>query len=145
MRKAAGIMLIVFGALSLIVTGTVQDVIAWEGATSIEEFASIRFDMGVQAVPAELLLIALIVGGGICTLLKKVYWWAFSGAFCLVLAGITGAAFYASRHASLDGALGGMMTGGLYALPGLLAVIFLAIRKGEFRKPPPSEQKFVED
>ena len=138
MRKAAGILLIVFGLLSSVeIPGGVVNAIAWGRATSIEEFIRIQLDMGAQMVLAGILLLVLIVGGGICALRKKAYWWAFSGAVCLIFAGIIAAAF--QSYAA------GVIIGGLYILPGLLAVIFLVKRKDEFLKLPPSEHKLVED
>lgn len=137
--------MIIFGVLSVIIPGHIVNVIAWERATSIEEFIAIQFDMNTQMLLAGLLLIVLIVGGGICTLVKRCYWWAFSGAVFLILAGITAAAFWSYGLDPVSGALAGAIIGVLYALPGSLAVIFLVKRKGEFLKLPPSEHKLVED
>lgn len=138
-------MLIILGALSWEVPALVVNTIAWGRATSIEEFIAIQLDMGTQMVLAALLLIVLIVGGGISALVKRRYWWAFSGAVCLILAGITTVAFWSYGGDPVSEALSGAIVGGLYALPGSLAVIFLVKRKGEFLKLPPSEHKLVGD
>jgi len=145
MRKAAGIMLIILGLVSWQVPAQIVNSIAWERATSIEDFVRISSEMGTPMVLAGLLLIALIVGGGICALRKKAYWWALSGAVCLILAGITLGAFWPHFGDPVGGRLAGVLMGVLYALPGLLAVMFLEKRKSEFLKLPPSEHKLVED
>ena len=144
MRKAAGIMLIILGLVSWQVPAQVVNTIAWGRATSIEDFVRISSEMGTPMVLTGLLLIVLIVGGGICALRKRAYWWALSGAVCLIIAGIILGAFWPHFN-DPGGRLAGVLMGVLYALPGLLAVIFLEKRKGEFLKLPPSEHKLVED
>lgn len=143
MRKAAGIMLIIFGGLSFMVPSRIVGVIAWVRASSIEEWLDIQLEMNTGMLLTALLLTIVIVGGGICTLVKRYYGWAFSGAVCLILAGITVAAFWSLDLEPIGGALAGVLMGVLYAVPGLLAVIFLVERKGEFQRLPPSEHKLV--
>jgi len=103
----------------------VAEVMAWTRADSIEAYMSVMIEASDWIVFSTLFLLSLIVGGGICALRKRSWWWPFSGAVCSMIAGA--------------------LISGLLALPGLLAVIFLAVRKGEFRKPPPSEDDLVED
>jgi len=133
MRKAAGIMLIILGLVSWQVPAQIVNAVAWERATSIEDFVRISSEMATPMVLAGLLLIVLIVGGGVCALRKKAYWWALSGAVCLILAGITLGAFWPHFHDPVGGRLAGVLMGVLYAVPGLLAVIFLVKREGEFQ------------
>jgi hypothetical protein len=127
MRKAAGIMLIITGIASVVVPGQVAEMIARTRAGSYEEFLDLSFSLATssEAMFATLVLLVLIVGGGICALRKEAWGWALSGAICSMIA----MGFYAP----------------FFALPGLLAVIFLVKRKGEFQKLPPSEQKLVQD
>ena len=127
MRIAAGIMLIILGIASLAVPVSVAEMIAQTRTDSYEDFLELAFSLMTSpwAAIAASVLLGLIVGGGICALRKKAWGWAFSGAICSMIA----MGFY---HV-------------LFALPGLLAVIFLLKRKGEFLKLPPSEHKLVED
>jgi len=114
MRIAAGIMLIITGIASVGVPVQVADMIALTRAASYEEFLELSWSLATStpAVLATVVLLVLIVGGGICALRKKAWAWALSGAICSMIAMGVFAVFL--------------------ALPGLLAVIFLAKRKGEF-------------
>ncbi|OGN97243.1 MAG: hypothetical protein A2Z77_06670 [Chloroflexi bacterium RBG_13_51_36] len=122
-------MLIIFGALSWYIVGFVR--------------AATASDWALAGLP----LIGLIVGGGICTVVKRGYWWAFSGAIGLLVAGSIFAAFYlAARCYAIDGyvdpAIQVLRIGasvGFYNAPGLLALVFLVKKKGEFLRLPPSE------
>jgi uncharacterized protein YjeT (DUF2065 family) len=109
MRIAAGIMLIVRGIASVIVPEQVAEMIAQTRAGSYEYFLR----TSTWVVPAGLVLLVFIVGGGICALRREAWGWAFSGAICSMIA------------------MGFLW--GLLAIPGLLAVIFLLKRKGEFQ------------
>lgn len=125
MRKAAGIMLIITGIASVVVPGQVAEMIARTRAGSYEEFLELSWSLSTSLVPLGLALLALIVGGGICALMKKAWGWALAAAICSMIAMGFSAVFF--------------------ALPGLLALIFLIKRKGEFQKLPPSEHKLVGD
>lgn len=135
MRTAAGIILIILGSFSFMIPTSVIDAIAWDRATSYWDYFDIQYAMSMDwLIPAYFLLIALFVGAGICTLVKRYYVWAFSGAVSLILAGIILAAFSLLPNDSpLDRALAGILMGMLYAIPGLIAVISLVDRADEFR------------
>jgi hypothetical protein len=154
MRIAAGIMLIVFGALSGIVPARVADIaffvpfstfdfsghltrlIIWALGNFLQ---AIQLDRGIQTIIVGILLVVLISGGGICALAKRCYWWAFSGAICLICTGIIAAAlwiydFLCSHFLVHAAAYLGVSIGVLFLLPGLLALIFLRKSKGQFHK-----------
>ena len=144
MRKAAGIILIILGLFSWQVPAQVVNTIAWGRATSIEDFVRISSEMGIPMVLIGVLLVVVIVGAGISALRKRAYWWALSGAVCLIIGGIVLGVFW-PHFGDPAGMLAGVLVGMLFALPGLLAVIFLEKRKGEFLTLPPSEHKLEED
>ena len=125
MRKAAGILTIIAGLVSSVAPYSFVHDMAWRRTDSPEAAYSFIMAWNGVIVFSSFVILVLTIGGGICALRKKAWGWALSGAICSMIAGA--------------------LISGFLALPGLLAVIFLAIRKGEFRKPPPSEQKFVED
>jgi len=129
MRIAAGILMIFLGVFSFLAPTGVADAIALARADTIEEFASIRLDINTQTILVVLLLQVLIVGGGICTLLKRAYWWAFSAAIGSVVAGIVMHRLHTV----------GSVYSFLYIPIALLVLILLVNRKGEFLKLPPSE------
>jgi|GEM_PF-1211350 len=124
MRIAAGVMLIVFGVLSV-------------GAVIF-----IQPPTGSEQAWVALPLMGLIVAGGICALVKRGYWWAFSGAVGLLVVGTIFVAFYiAARYWGVAGPIPAVTrsvrlaaAGALYNLPGLLALVFLVKRKGEFQE-----------
>jgi len=118
-------MLIITGIASVVVPGQVAEMIARTRAGSYEEFLELSWSLSTSLVPLGLALLALIVGGGICALMKKAWGWALAAAICSMIAMGFSAVFF--------------------ALPGLLALIFLIKRKGEFQKLPPSEHKLVGD
>lgn len=122
MRIAAGILIIVLGVLSFMVPAAVADTIAWQRATSWDEYVSIRLDIGVQMALPTLLLIILIVGGGICALRKKVYWWALSAAIASVVGGIT--LFLTT--------VGSVYFGLIYLPIAVLALVLLVKRRRDF-------------
>jgi len=125
MRKAAGIILIVWGTAGF-AQGLV-DLMLW----------------GSRVTPWEvviLVFLVLAVWGGVSAIRKRAYWWAFSGAAGLVLAGIISAALQWQYSWFLtpvvENAMRVLMAAaawGAYGIPGLLALIFLAKRKGEFK------------
>jgi len=78
--------------------------------------------------------------GGISGTKKRPYWWAFSEAIGLVLAGIISAALQWRYTWSLTPAIDpasrlsmAAAAGSAYGIPGLLALIFLVKRRGEFQ------------
>jgi hypothetical protein len=154
MRIAAGIMLIVFGALSGIVPARIADMGFWVTYSTFDSsghligliiwhlrnfLMAIQLDQGIQTIIVGILLVVLISGGGIYALKKRYYWWAFSGAICLLCTGIIAGAlctyyfvgFHFHEHAA---PYLGISIGVLCLLPGLLALIFLVKSKGQFHK-----------
>lgn len=125
MRKAAGFILIVWGTAG---------------------FAQGLVDLLLQGSPVTpwevviLVLLVLTVAGGISAIRRRAYWWAISGAGVLVIAGIISAVLQWQYSLFLtpviDHAMRVLMAAGAgcaYGIPGLLALIFLAKRKGEFQ------------
>jgi hypothetical protein len=125
MRKAAGIILIVWGTAG---------------------FAQGLVDLllqGSRVTPWEvviLVLLVLTVVGGISAIRMRAYWWAISGAGVLVIAGIISAVLQWQYSLFLTPVINHAMrvlmaaaAGCAYGIPGLLALIFLAKRKGEFQ------------
>lgn len=124
MRIAAGIILIVIGVCSVVLPIKIADVLALNVVES---------SWGVLLL--GLFLMVLIIGGGIWALVKKGWGWAFSGAICSVLVGLTYTIvdlFNLSPAAPFAFALGYASIGILIGLIGILAVIFLVKSKGEF-------------
>lgn len=125
MRIAAGFILIIWGTAGF-ASGLVDLLLWWSRVT-----------------PWKVVILALLVltvGGGISAIRKRPYWWAFSGAVGLVLAGIISAALQWQYTWFLtpviDPAIRVLMTaaaGSAYGIPGLLALIFLVKRKGQFQ------------
>lgn len=125
MRIAAGFILIIWGTAGF-ASGLV-DVLLWRS----------------RVTPWEAVILALLVmtvGGGISVIRKGPYWWAFSGALGLVLAGIISAAlqweytwFLTPVSRPAIRLLMAAAAGSAYGIPGLLALIFLVRRRGQFQ------------
>ena len=96
---------------------------AWRRTDSPEAAYSFIMAWNGVIVFSSLVILVLTIGGGVCALKRKAWGWALSGAICCMIA----MAFY----------------GLFFALPGLLAVIFLAIKRSEFEKLPPGAHKLV--
>ena len=112
MRIAAGILTIIFGLVSSVAPYSWVMGMAERLTDSPEaEYSFIMARMGL-VVFSTLVILVFTVGGGVCALKRKAWGWALSGAICCTIAG----AFIM----------------GLLVVPGMLAVIFLAKRKGEF-------------
>jgi hypothetical protein len=140
----------VFGALSWIVPVRTADIafIApcsiefWQGplgafVRALAHFlTAIQLDQGIQTIIAGVLLVTLISGGGICALKKRYYWWAFSGAICLLCTGIIAGALcaYDFLWSHLHEVSWGASIGAPLLLPGSLALAFLLKSKGQFHK-----------
>lgn len=122
MRKTAGILMIILGVFSVMVPGSIADMIAWARAASFEEFRAIRTGMDDQIAFPSLLLMVFIVGSGISALKKKSYWWALSGAIISVIGGIT--LFMTTVMGSYFGLIGTPIA--------VLALVLLVSRRGEF-------------
>jgi len=125
MRKAAGIILIFWGTAGF-AQGLVDLLLRGSWVTPWEVVI--------------LVLLVLTVAGGISAIRKRAYWWAMSGAGVLVIAGIISAALQWQYSWFLTPVISHAMrvlmaaaAGCAYGIPGLLALIFLAKRKGEFQ------------
>ena len=119
MRKAAGILLIIGGAASVYLAPFLAPLV-W----ALVCFAAAGF----------------IVGGGISTIRRKAYWWGFAAAICLIVLGVIfgfrqweAMLIQARRLDVAARLLYAGMAWGFCGVPGLLALIFLVRRKGEFR------------
>jgi len=104
--------MIVVGLLSSVAPYSVAQEMAWRRTDSPEVAYSFITAWNGLIVFSTFVILVLTIGGGICALRKKAWGWALSGAICSMIAGA--------------------LIMGLLALPGLLAVIFLVKRKGEF-------------
>lgn len=127
MRIAAGILMMVVGLAS---SGTLSFLVDIFGESVI----------GIS-VPLLLLLLAIILGGGIGTFIKKAYSLALVGAICSVLLAFTFTvtqllAFLLPFHHYAHPAaaiIGTIFPGMILTLIGILAVVFLTKRRGEFQ------------
>lgn len=126
MRKAAGIIMLAFGIFAI--AGGLHVILQWSG--------------GVAQVWVPLALSVLIVAAGISVLRRRAYWWALLAAISMVLFGATNAVRAwqdpISQH-YFDTATRLLMAArswAIWGIPGLLALIFLVKRKGEFRASP---------
>ena len=116
MRKAAGVILIVLGLLTVRLPGSL-------------------FLMGVQGGIVQtmmLLLTAFIVGGGLCALLRRHRWWASAGVVGVVAVETTIVLLaFADNPLTGEGAL--MVGSLLFVAPAVVAGVFLYKTKTEFR------------
>ena len=122
MRKASGVMLIFLGVLSFVAPQAVANSMALARASSAQEFIIIRAAMSPQASLISTILVVFIVGGAICALKRKAYWWALSAGIASVVAGMT---LFLGRG---EDALLGI----LFVPLALVALIFLVKRSSEF-------------
>ena len=126
MRKAAGVLLIVGGIAVAFPNMTLSTApLAWT----------------ITAVA----VIVFIVGGGISALRAKSYRWAFAAAICLMVITLFAAVFEALHLSASVWPRGlmhihawprvllGVAAGILFGLPGVLAHVFLARSREEFR------------
>lgn len=125
MRKAAGIIMLVFG-IFIIVGGLPMVLQSGLGAAE-------QVWLWVQ-----LALSILILAAGISVLRRRAYWWALLAAIAMVLVGATHAVrawqdpiwrYHFDTATRLLRAAGSWA---IWGIPGLLALIFLVKRKGEF-------------
>jgi len=126
-RKAAGIIMLVFGIFTIV------------GGLII-----LRPGLGGMAqVWVGLALSVLIVVGGISALRRKSYLWALLGAISLVVVATSSAVwgwqdpFYRYHFDTATWLLMAVRSWAIWGgVPGLLALIFLVKRKGEFGASP---------
>lgn len=112
MRKAAGILTIIAGLASSVAPYSFVHDMALRRTDSPDAAYSFIVAWNGVIVLSGILILVLTIGGGVCALRGKAWLWALSGAVCCMIA----MTFYSI----------------FFALPGLLAVIFLAIRRSEF-------------
>ncbi len=135
MRKAAGIIMLAFG-IFVIVGGL-----------------PIMLQPGFGA-PAQvwigLALSVLLVAAGISVLRRKAYWWALLASVAMVVEGTTNAVWawqdpiFQHHFGTATRLLWAVRGWAIWGIPGLLALVFLVKRRGEFLKPPPSEARSQE-
>jgi len=120
MRKAAGIMLIIAGLISLVfLHGTLMD---WIIPSPTFENAHL---IGVVLLLDAVLSLGLIMGGGICALRKKHWWWALSAAIFCIVVGIVIFTDPALRQ----------FWSPMVILMGTVAVVFVCLRRRDWQKP----------
>ena len=123
MRKAAAIIMLVFGVFTI----------------TVGLFILLQRESGATAQAwMRLALSVLLVAVGISVLKRRAYWWALLAAIAMVLVGTTDAVRAwqdpVFRH-YLDAAtrvLWVVSGWAFWAVPGLLTLVFLVKRKGEF-------------
>ena len=126
MRKAAGIIMLAFGVF--VIVGAVRIMLQWESGGTADVWIQLAFSV-------------LVVAAGISVLRRKAYWWALLAAIGMIVIGTTNSARMwqdvVYRH--FDTATRFSMALGSWAIwgiPGILALIFLVKRKGEFETSP---------
>ena len=127
MRKAAGVILMVFGI----------------GGITMSSWGLVeRRGLGVGAWEWGLPVLSIVVvGAGVSAIRGRAYWWAFVGAAVIAIIGAVLSAAYVRGLRPLLGSHGlglivllGVTSAFLYGgVPGLLALIFLVKRRGEFQ------------
>ena len=136
MRKAAGIMLIVVGFLSFAVPHGLIEEVGLRLIDSTESLASFMMSASGFIVLSSLVFAVWTIGGGICALIKKSWWWALSGAIGCVIGGVIYATLSLLMippiYSTVAGALGAAFIGTIGMIPGILAIIFLIKRRDNF-------------
>ena len=124
MRVTAGILMILVGLTSFATLYSLVDIF---GETTSIVFVFLCF-----------LSLGLTWGGGICAFTKKAYWWALFGAICSVIVAftftITSLSTFPVPLRSGASVVGATTLGIIFVLMGILAVIFLTKRRGEFQE-----------
>jgi hypothetical protein len=136
MRIAAGILMIIASAMSIVVPSDLTSEVGLRVTDSTEAYVSFMLASNSLIVPLSLVLLVFIVGGGICALRKKVWWWALAGAIGCTILGVADATLSLLQipplYHDVAGAMGITFVGTIAMLAGILAIIFLIKRKGEF-------------
>ena len=137
MRMAAGILMIIVSFMSFAVPQQLAEELAFRIADSAETYASLVIESSGWIVFSSLVSLGLIAGGGICALIKKAWWWALSGAIGCAIIGLIHAMLSLlttpPTYHNVAGAVGAATLGIICILVGILAVIFLIMRRGEFQ------------
>jgi hypothetical protein len=126
MRKAAGIIMLAFGIF--VIVGGLRIMLQWESGATAQVW--IRLALSVWLVAA-----------GIGVLRKKAYWWALLAAIAMIVAGTYSAVWAWQDHIfqHFDTAARLLMAvrgWAIWGVPGILVLVFLVRRKGEFRASP---------
>jgi hypothetical protein len=126
MRKAAGIIMLAFGIF--VIVGAVRIMLRWESGGTADVWIQLAFSV-------------LVVAAGISVLRRKAYWWALLAAIGMIVIGTTNAArmwqdvvyrhFDTATRFSMA-----LRSWAIWGIPGILALIFLVKRKGEFETSP---------
>lgn len=136
MRIAAGIMTIVVGLLSFIVPQGLTQEVGLRLSASTGDLASFMMGASGFVIFLSLVFAILTIGGGICALAKKSWWWALYGAIGCVILGVVDAIrsllMIPPLYHNVAGALGVAIIGLLSMIAGILAIIFLIERKTVF-------------
>ena len=124
MRKAAGAIMVGFGIF--VVVGALFIILTWESG-------------GLARVWIQLAFAVLIIAAGISILRRKGYWWALLAAIGMIVVGVsnTGWVFQDpifQRLGTASQVLAAARSWAGWGVPGLLALIFLVKRKGEFQR-----------
>ena len=149
MRIAAGILMIIASTLSIVVPQNLTEELAFRVTDSSEAYVSFMMASSGFIVWSVVVFLILIVGGAVSAFRRKAWWWALSGGIGCVILGAMYAMLSLLRipplYHNVAGATGAAFIGIIGMLAGILAIIFLVKRNGEFLKLPPSEHKLVQD
>jgi len=134
MRRAAGIILLILGAT--VVSMSLPSLLS-QLLRPVTIHANVAFAAG------GLLIGATIVAGGVSAIMKRRFWLSVSGAICLVLVAAAATVFLLlwMRWAAIPGhestavrqLIWSTPAWGGCGIPGILALVFLVKRKGEFQ------------
>ena len=133
MRVAAGILMIIVSFMSVYAPIKLAEQVSFILESSYETYSSLNG----WIIFSVLVSLGLIAGGGICALIKKAWWWALSGAIGCAIIGLIHAMLSLlttpPTYHNVAGAVGAATLGIICILVGILAVIFLIMRRGEFQ------------
>ena len=122
MRKAAGVIMVAFGIF--VIVGAVRIMLRWESGGTADVWIQLAFSV-------------LVVAAGISVLRRKAYWWALLAAIGMIVIGTTNAVRMwqdvVYRHFDTAARFSmALRSWAIWGIPGILALIFLVKRKGEF-------------
>jgi hypothetical protein len=121
MRKAAGIIMLVFGILAMGVSLFI--LLQWQPGNALRLWVYVPFSI-------------LTVAAGIAVLRRRAYWWALLAAIAMIVVATTNAvSAWQDIYRHYDTGARLLMASRFWAIwgiPGLLALIFLMKRKNEF-------------
>jgi hypothetical protein len=141
MRIAAGIMMIAVGVLSFSVPNGLTEEIGLRISVEIGDLASFMMTSSGFIVFLSIVFAVLTIGGGICAFVKKAWWWALLGGITCMILGVIQAMIslltIPPLYFNLAGAVGASLIGVIAMILGILAVIFLIIKRDSFGYLPP--------